>query len=445
MSALDTRSEAQPDHADPAPVASPPGRSSRRSSRRSVVELVTAIAFLVALSAATGHLDLFFVILSLVAIVMLHEFGHFVAAKRSGMKVTEYFVGFGPRIWSFRRGETEYGVKALPFGGYVKIPGMTNLDEVDPADEARSYREQSFPKRIAVSFAGPAMNFLLAILLTWGLVTFVGVPVSNQVEFQGLNSVGGKPSPAQLAGVRAGDIVVSVDGKAVGGNSSVLTDAVQHHPGVPLTLVVERNGRRQTLTVTPANGRVEHEQGAQAPSGSAPFGVIGVTFGEPLARENPVRALGRVPADLWSVTRSSVVGLGQIVSPSGISQRFHQVSSASAANQAAANGTRAYSIVGIVNVANSAAEAGIAVLVSLLIILNVFLGVINLFPMLPLDGGHIAIAVYERIRTGRRRVAYHADAAKLLPLTWATLALIGIIVLPALLTDILHPAAHPFG
>ena len=92
--------------------------------------------FLVALSVATGHVDLFFVILSLVAIVMVHEFGHFVAAKRSGMKVTEYFVGFGPRIWSFRRGETEYGVKALPFGGYVKIPGMTNLDEVDPADEA---------------------------------------------------------------------------------------------------------------------------------------------------------------------------------------------------------------------------------------------------------------------------------------------------------------------
>jgi membrane-associated protease RseP (regulator of RpoE activity) len=440
MSALDTRTDAEAAAALP-PADSPPGRSSRRSA----VELVVGIAFLVALSAATGHLDLLFVIVSLVAIVMLHELGHFVAAKRSGMKVTEYFVGFGPRIWSFRRGETEYGVKALPFGGYVKIPGMTNLDEVDPGDEPRTYRQQSFGKRVAVSFAGPAMNFLLAILLTWGLVTFVGVPVSNQVEFQGLNPVGGKPSPAQLAGVRPGDIVVSVDGKAVGGNTSVLTHTVQQHPGVPVTLVVERNGRRQTLTVVPANGRVEHEQGAAAPSGSAPFGVIGVTFGEPLARENPVSALGRVPSDLWSVTRSSIVGLGQLVSPSGISQRFHEVGSASAANQAAANGTRAYSIVGIVNVANSAAEAGIAVLVSLLIILNVFLGVINLFPMLPLDGGHIAIAVYERIRTGRRRVAYHADAAKLLPLTWATLMLIGIVVLPALLTDILHPAAHPFG
>jgi len=282
-------------------------------------------------------------------------------------------------------------------------------------------------------------------LLTWGLVTFVGVPASNKVQFQGLNTVGGKPSPAQVAGVQAGDIVVSVDGRPVGGNESVLTHAIQQHPGVPVTLVVERNGQRKTLTVTPADGRVEHEQGAAAPSGSAPFGVIGVTFGEPLQRENPVRALGRVPADLWNVTSSSVAGLGQLVSPSGISQRFDEVSSAKAANQAAANGTRAYSIVGIVNVANSAAEAGIAVLISLLILLNVFLGVVNLFPMLPLDGGHIAIAVYERIRTGRRQVAYHADAAKLLPLTWATLMLIGIIVLPALLTDILHPAAHPFG
>ncbi len=440
MSALDTRTAPEPATPELTP-ASPPSRSSRRSA----VELAVVMAFLVALATATGHLDLFFVILSLVAIVMLHEFGHFVAAKRSGMKVTEYFVGFGPRIWSFRRGETEYGVKALPLGGYVKIPGMTNLDEVDPADEPRTYRQQSFAKRVAVSFAGPAMNFLLAIVLTWGLVTFVGVPVANQVEFQGLNAVGGRPSPAQVAGVRPGDVVVSVDGKAVGGNTSVLTHAVQQHPGVPLTLVVDRNGRQKTLTVTPVNGRVDHEQGASAPAGSAPFGVIGVTFGEPLARENPIRAIGRVPADLWNVTSSSVVGLGQIVSPSGISQRFHEVSSASAANQAAANGTRAYSIVGIVNVANSAAEAGIAVLVSLLIVINVFLGVINLFPMLPLDGGHIAIAVYERIRTGRRRVAYHADAAKLLPLTYATLTLIGIIVLPALLTDILHPAANPFG
>jgi membrane-associated protease RseP (regulator of RpoE activity) len=440
VSALDTRLGEQL-VSGPLPAVPPPGRSQRRS----VVELVVATVFLVGLSAATGHLDLFFVIVSLVAIVMLHELGHFVAAKCSGMKVTEFFVGFGPRIWSFRRGETEYGVKALPLGGYVKIPGMTNLDEVDPADEPRTYRQQSFSRRFAVSFAGPAMNFLLAILLTWGLVTFVGVPVSNQVEFQGLNAVGGKPGPAQLAGVRPGDVVVSVDGKAVGGNTSVLTRVVQQHPGVPLTLLVERDGARKTLTVTPANGRVAHEEGAAAPSGKTPFGVIGVTFGEPLRRENPLRALGRVPADLWSVTSSSVAGLGQLVSPSGISQRFHQVSSASAANQAAANGTRAYSIVGIVNVANSAAEAGIAVLVSLLILLNVFLGVINLFPMLPLDGGHIAIAVYERIRTGRRRVAYHADAAKLLPLTYATLTLIGIIVLPALLTDILHPAAHPFG
>ncbi len=441
MTAVDTRTGLVPAVSDPRPAGSRRGRSSRRS----LVELLVVIVFLVALSVATGHLDLFSVIVSLVAIVMLHELGHFVAAKASGMKVTEYFVGFGPRIWSFRRGETEYGVKALPFGGYVKIPGMTNLDEVDPADEPRTYRQQSFGARIAVSFAGPAMNFLLAIVLTWGLVTFVGVPNSNQVEFQGLNTVGGKASPAQLAGVRPGDIVVSVDGKAVGGNESVVTHAVQRHPGVPLTLVLERNGQRKTLTVTPANGRVAHEQGADAPSGSAPFGVIGVTFGEPLQRENPLRALGRVPVDLWNVTSSSVVGLGHIVSPSGISQRFHEVSSASAANQAAANGTRAYSIVGIVNVANSAAEAGIAVLISLLILLNVFLGVINLFPMLPLDGGHIAIAVYERIRTGRRRVAYHADAAKLLPLTWATLMLIGIIVLPALLTDILHPAANPFG
>ena len=128
------------------PVPKPPGPPAppAKSPRRLAGELLGVLAVVIALAATTGHLDLLVVILSIIVIVMVHELGHFLAAKHGGMKVTEYFVGFGPRLWSFRRGETEYGVKALPLGGYVKIPGMTNLEEVDPADEGRLYRDKPF-------------------------------------------------------------------------------------------------------------------------------------------------------------------------------------------------------------------------------------------------------------------------------------------------------------
>ena len=161
---------------------------------------MAAVAVIVALAVVTGYVDLLIVVVSIIVIVMLHELGHFLAAKRGGMKVTEYFVGFGPRLWSFRRGETEYGIKALPLGGYVKIPGMTNLEEVDPADEGRLYRDKPFHSRLLVAVAGSAVHFLLAFVLLWVLLAFVGVPNSSQVQIQGLNPVGGRTSPAAAAG-----------------------------------------------------------------------------------------------------------------------------------------------------------------------------------------------------------------------------------------------------
>jgi membrane-associated protease RseP (regulator of RpoE activity) len=436
MSATDTLPTAS------APVESTPPEpfaDGVKSPQRLVAELIAAIAVIVALSVATGQLDLLIVIVCIIVIVMVHELGHFLAAKHGGMKVTEYFVGFGPRLWSFRRGETEYGIKALPLGGYVKIPGMTNLDEVDPADEDRVYRDKPFHVRLLVAVAGSAMHFLMAFILLWVLLTFVGVPNANRVEFQGVAPVGGKPGPAQVGGVRAGDVVVSVDGKAVNGNVNVLTDAIHAHPGVPVTVVVNRDGRNRTLTITPANGRVAHEQGLVAPAGSAPFGVIGVSLGEPTQRSSPLGSLSASGAQLGHFMWTSVVGVGHLFSPGAVSHQYDQVSSAKAASTAAANGTRVTSIVGVVQAATQAAQTGIGNLLYILIVINVFFGIFNLFPMLPLDGGHVAIAVYEKIRTGRRTVMYHADVAKLMPFAWLMLLVLGIIILPALLTDILHP------
>ena len=137
----DTQHASAPDDAASAPD----------ENRRALVRLVLAVVVGLLVAQRTGHFATVSVILAVIAMIMLHELGHFLTAKWAGMKVTEYFLGFGPRIWSVRRGETEYGVKALPLGGYVRIIGMHNLEEVDPADEARTYRQKPYWRRMSVA------------------------------------------------------------------------------------------------------------------------------------------------------------------------------------------------------------------------------------------------------------------------------------------------------
>jgi membrane-associated protease RseP (regulator of RpoE activity) len=419
-----------------------------KTPRRSAAELLIALAAIVALAVATGYTDLLLVIVSIIVIVMVHELGHFLAAKHSGMKVTEYFVGFGPRLWSFRRGETEYGIKALPLGGYVKIPGMTNLEEVDPADEGRLYRDKPFHARLLVAVAGSAMHFIMAFLLLVALFAVVGEPNDSQIQIQGVSALGGRPGPAAVGGLKAGDVVVSIDGKAIGGNIDGLTSAIQRHPDVPITVVVDRNGQHKTLIVTPANGRTHHEAGATPPKGSAPYGIIGVSLGSPVQTTGVVHAVGSAGVGFGNFVWASITGIGHLAtlfSPHGISQRLQQVTSAKAAQQAEVNGTRPLSTIGVVQTANDAIHAGLGEFLYFLVLINIFFGIFNLFPMLPLDGGHVAIAVYEKIRTGRRKVMYHADVAKLMPFTWLFIAFLAVLILPALVTDILHPIGNPFG
>lgn len=442
MSSLDLRPEAS---ATPSSGSDPTIGGPGKSPRRALAELALVAASIVTLAVVTGHLALLIVVACLIVMIMVHELGHFLAAKHGKMKVTEYFLGFGPRLWSFRRGETEYGIKAFPLGGYVKIPGMTNLEEVDPEDEPRTYRQQPFHARLLVAVAGSAMHFLMAFVLLWVLLSFVGVPSSTSVGVTQVVAVGGRPGPAQSAGLRPGDVVVTVDGKAVGGNPDTLIAAIRDHPGRPVDLVVARDGRRHTLHVVPDDGRAVKEPGVTAPAGTAPFGVIGVSLGSPSETVGPLTGLGRSATGLVRYSWASMVGVAHLFSPSATVQRFGEVTNAKAAGQAAADGTRVSSIVGAVQTAQDAVRAGIGALLAVLVAINLFVGIFNLFPMLPLDGGHVAIAVYERIRSRRRRVAYHADVAKLLPYTWAMVLFLGVLFATTLLTDILHPAANPFG
>ena len=211
----------------------------------------------------------------LVLTIMLHEFGHYVAAKKSGMKVTEFFLGFGPRIWSYRRGETEYGVKMIPAGGYVRIIGMTNLEEVDPEDEPRTYRQATTGKRLITVLAGIIVNLSIALVLVFGILVLHGPEdVSTKVD-----SVA-KGSPAAAAGFLSGDRIVAIDGKRID-NWDQVGKIIKPNKGNELTFTVERDGRDVELTATPT-----------IIDGAPRVGISAAFVGTPM---NPARA---VPGEL---------------------------------------------------------------------------------------------------------------------------------------------------
>ena len=197
------------------------------------------VVLVVGLGFAAGAGETVLLVLALIGCIVAHEFGHFITAKAAGIKVTEFFVGFGPRLWSVRRGETEYGVKAVPLGGYCRILGMNNLEEVDPADEPRTYRQAPVGRRLSVALAGSAMHFLIAIVVLFAMFFWTGdngnylaspsaLPASNPiVEIDGLST---GASPAQLAGFHLGDRIVAVDGRHFT-NWAQLSGYIQAHPG----------------------------------------------------------------------------------------------------------------------------------------------------------------------------------------------------------------------
>jgi membrane-associated protease RseP (regulator of RpoE activity) len=230
--------------AEPAGPEVPP---SARAQRWALARLALVIALGVILAVVFHVAGTVVVVAAIVAMIVLHEAGHFVMAKLGGMKVTEFFVGFGPRVWSFRRGETTYGVKALPLGGYVRVVGMTNLEPVAPADEARSYRRATFPRRLGVALAGSATHLLLALVLAVALNAIWGPTDPHRVEVVGYAPLpAGVNNPARSAGIRPGDVVLSAAGRPVHSFAS-LASVIDSHPDEPLRLGIERHGRRRTV------------------------------------------------------------------------------------------------------------------------------------------------------------------------------------------------------
>jgi membrane-associated protease RseP (regulator of RpoE activity) len=412
--------------------------------RRALLRLLVVVGAGVAAAVLTGTTGTLVVVLAIVIMIMLHELGHFATAKWASMKVTEYFLGFGPRLWSVQRGETEYGIKAIPAGGYVKIIGMSNLEEVEPADEPRTYRQQSFGRRMSVAVAGSAVHFILAFLILWVLFSFVGVPDGNRVAVGGFSTIEGTTSPARQAGLQPGDVFVSVDGHTLS-SPDQLPSYIQSRAGQPVTLVVKRHGDLQTFRVTPIDENTVKVQGQpSAPPSSTPHGIIGVQLTSPVGTTNPAVAVYRSTVDIGRFSWQTLSALGGIFSPHGISNYTQQVTSPTTNQQtASSNNPRLESPIGIVRLASQASHAGLREVLLLLFSINVFVGLFNLFPMLPLDGGHVAIAVYERIRSRKGR-QYHADVTKLLPATYMVFFVLVVLSVTALYMDVTHPLANPF-
>jgi membrane-associated protease RseP (regulator of RpoE activity) len=423
------------DTAPPPPVGGRDGAPSSdvENPRAALVRLVLIIVAIFVVATAAGVGETVAIVAALIVMIMLHEFGHFITAKAADMKVTEFFVGFGPRLWSVRKGETEYGVKALPLGGYVKIIGQTNLEKVDPADESRTFRQKSYLRRMSVMLAGSTMHFLIALVLLFSLFFATGRPGDPSNQVGALYRLSTGPSPAQTAGFHVGDKIVAVDGQKFA-NIDLQGDYIRSKPGTRIDVTVVRDGRTIDLFPTPADlSKVTVEGVAAGPTTAQPQGFIGIGYYVPTLHYGFVSSINRAGGLFVDISARTFDALGSLLSAHGVSSYGHMLTSQKAADSN--TGVRFSSPVGIVRVANQAAKTGISDVLTLLILINIFVGIFNLLPLLPLDGGHVAIATYEAVRSRKGR-RYHADVTKLMPLTYAVFLLLVFIGGSALFLDI---------
>ena len=359
--------------------------------------------------------------LGVLASIFLHEVGHFVTARWTGMKATQFFIGFGPRLWSFRRGETEYGVRAIPAGAFVRIIGMNSMDDVEEGEEPRTYRSKSFPRRLLVISAGSIMHMLIAIVLLFTVYVADGEVVDGDGVFIASVETTG---PAWAAGLRGGDVVLAVDGTELTSNAQLGETVRANAPGDVLDLTVLRDGETLAIPVG---------LGANTVEGDPRFGnpYIGVTSGSHVQEHSVGSAAVNAVTDIFPVSWEMTKGAVKVLNPVNI------VTHLAGTNEDLE--TRPTTLLGAGSLSDDVGESqGFIGILYFLAVLNVFVGVFNMFPLLPLDGGHAAIAAYERVRE-RKGQRYYADVAKMMPFAMAVMTVLLLLFMSGLYLDITDP------
>jgi len=364
---------------------------------------------------------LFIVVLLLC--ITIHELGHFLVARRYGIHARQFFVGFGPTVWSTTRGETEYGVKLLPLGGFVRISGMTADDRPEGVPEERLYFRAPRHHRFATIFAGPATNLVLAVLFTWGALAVAELPaMTEDFEPLGTNEVMVQEgSQAEAAGLADGDRITAVDGQPV----EVFQDlegVLPQEAGDEVAVSYVRDGEERTAAVEGWEG---------PPLGVAPAEVLTVDH-------SAGEALGETFVGSYSLPSQTGLlfsALGSLFDPGYWEARFTAPES-----QEAVEGP--VSIVGAGQVfALGIGEGAGGQMLLLLGQLNLALAILNLLPLTPFDGGHLAVTLIEGARARLRRDGRetYIDPAKLWPLTAAVLALVLVLAGTLIVADLVQP------
>jgi membrane-associated protease RseP (regulator of RpoE activity) len=368
-------------------------------------------------------------VIALLLSVMVHELGHLLTAKKFGMKVTEFFLGFGTRIWSFKRGETEYGLKAIPAGGYCRIEGMDPDEVMQPGQEHRSFYKASSGKKLIVLGAGSFAHFILGFLLIFILLAGVGV---NALTPKIADVI--PKSAAEAAGFQKGDEILEINGEPV---SDWSKDAatIRDSKGAELTFLVKRGTEQLIILAAPKLTKVSNSESRY---------LLGVMNEVGSKRIDPLKSFTSSASLTWEMTTSSAKALVQL--PSKLPELWGQTFGGEERQSDGLVG-----VVGVARVSGEAAASGeltltqrIGTLILIVASLNIFVGLFNLLPILPLDGGHMAIAIADEIRAlfarlrGRSRPA-GIDVKVLTPVTMVVFVLLAAMTVLLLIADIFNP------
>jgi membrane-associated protease RseP (regulator of RpoE activity) len=365
---------------------------------------------------------------------MVHEFGHYLTARRYGMRVSEFFLGFGTRIWSRKRGETEFGIKAIPAGGYCRIEGMTPQDEMPEGEADRAFYRASSGRKLIVLGAGSFLHFVLGYLLLFVLLAGVGV---NQV-LPVINSVAAN-SAAEAAGFQKGDEILAIDGDRSTDWQSQL-QKIRDSKGRDLTFTIKRDGVEQTITAAPRMTNIE--------DGTSRY-VLGIINEFGTKRISPVTSVVDAGELTWRFTSASAKSLVQL--PTKIPALWGQTFGGQERDE---NGL--VGVVGVARVSGQAAASGeltfserLGTFILIVASLNIFVGLFNLLPILPLDGGHMAVAIADEIRAlfarlRRKPRPAAIDVQVLTPITAVVFVVLAALTVLLLIADIFNPITLNF-